>query len=171
MTHALQLSLLDDHLQLGSGMGGVDPNPVGKEPGFTEDDREAQRRSAWTYRAVVATMALGTMGLVDVVIMRQLSSHGLSGPVLARAKRQQFIGISAIRPTNMLAAGALYDGTGYVIDRYRGKNDKYNSVSAGFIAASFLTRNAGPQAALSQGLFFAVFTYLNETFYPVYPYD
>ncbi|KAF9052224.1 hypothetical protein BDZ89DRAFT_1056574 [Hymenopellis radicata] len=111
------------------------------------------------------------MGLVDVVIIRQLSSQRLSGPVLARAKRQQSINISNIRPTNMLAAGALYGGTGYVIERFRGKNDIYNSVSAGFIAGSFFKRNAGPRAALSHGLVFAVFTSLNETFYPVYPYD
>ncbi|PPQ63020.1 hypothetical protein CVT24_005966 [Panaeolus cyanescens] len=54
--------------------------------------------------------------------------------------------------------GALFAGIECVIESYRGKNDIYNSVSAGFVAGGVLARNSGPKAAFGGGLAFAAFS-------------
>jgi import inner membrane translocase subunit TIM22 len=45
-----------------------------------------------------------------------------------------------------------------MMDKYRAKNDIYNSVASGFVAGGVLARNAGPKAALAGGVGFAAFS-------------
>ncbi|KAF9052247.1 hypothetical protein BDZ89DRAFT_1153675 [Hymenopellis radicata] len=154
-------------------MGEVDPNSVGKEPlppGFTEDSREACMQTqnktttitlghAWSVRAAVAGCSVSSIcfaRFIALIISRQ--SEVVRDQ--ARAARQASV---IYKDSGHLAmVSALYAGTGYVIERYRGKNDIYNSVSAGFIAGSILGLNTGqiaalrgPGAALRGGLVFA----------------
>ncbi|KAE9411636.1 mitochondrial import inner membrane translocase subunit TIM22 [Gymnopus androsaceus JB14] len=54
--------------------------------------------------------------------------------------------------------GMLIAGIECVIESYRGKNDIYNAVSAGFVTGGILARNSGPKGALTGALGFAAFS-------------
>lgn len=59
---------------------------------------------------------------------------------------------------NFAVVGALFAGTECIIETYRGRNDVWNGVSAGFITGGILSCRAGPQAMLFGSVGFAVFS-------------
>ncbi|KZP10672.1 Tim17-domain-containing protein [Athelia psychrophila] len=164
---------------------------TGKEPlppGYTEDDRAAMLQAKKTQdfmtmamESCVAKTAIAGVGgfAIGGLFSLMSASFAYEDPLMRdRNATQKARDIFREMGKNMYSSGkgfakvgALFAGTECVIEGYRGKNDMYNSVGAGFFAGGVLARNSGPKAVLGGGLAFAAFSAAIDLFLRREPAD
>ncbi|KIJ31258.1 hypothetical protein M422DRAFT_783813 [Sphaerobolus stellatus SS14] len=169
--------------------------PPGKEPlppGFTEDDRammlQQQKWSKWAQTAMEScagktTMAAGMGFGIGAFFSLMSTSFAYEDPLL----RPQIAGQTTVQKSAEIfkdmgrgmyrsgkgfgKVGGLFAGFECVIESYRGRNDIYNAISAGFVTGGVLAHGQGPRAALFSGMGFAAFSAAIDLFLRREPSD
>lgn len=181
-----------DPTQPGKFPGIVPLFPAGKEPlppGWTEDDREQFNQvKKWeglvqqgTESCVFKTVLAGGAGFgLGAFFSLMSASFAYEDPML-RTRTAEAMNRNVQQKAGQIfkemgrgmwttgrsfgQVGALFSGIECVIEGYRGRNDIYNSMSAGFLAGGILARNSGPRAAVGGGLAFAAFSTAIDVFF------
>ncbi|KAJ7686534.1 mitochondrial import inner membrane translocase subunit TIM22 [Mycena rosella] len=168
------------------------PYAAGKEPvpaGFTQEDvenlRQNKRMEQFMAEAMTScpakTVMAGGAGLaLGMVFSLMTASMAYEDPLLRQHAGTAQRARDILRDTGKTMwtsgksfgkVGAIYSSIECVIESYRGRNDLYNSVGAGFLSGGVLARASGPKAAFGGGLAFAAFSCAIDMFMRREPAD